>query len=267
MQRAGKLNSSGAPAPFFGRNFVGTAGWAIPSDQKSLFSSEGSHLERYAASLTGVEINSSFYREHLAKTYARWASTVPAHFRFSVKLSRTFTHEYRLYPRRELLRESLLAIGELEEKFGALLVQLPPSLVFDPIKTEDFLGALGEHLPVPQVWEPRHPSWRSPEALSLLEKYGAVKVQADPEPCPTPLLSTDSKLRYYRLHGKPEMYKSRYHQGFLASLSEAISAAKSAQVWCIFDNTTYGFALENALELRGLLQELAAPKDGLRTVS
>jgi aspartate/methionine/tyrosine aminotransferase len=43
-----------------------------------------------------VEINSSFYRPHRPSTYERWAASVPASFRFSVKVPRSITHERRL---------------------------------------------------------------------------------------------------------------------------------------------------------------------------
>jgi hypothetical protein len=57
--------------------WVGCAGWALSSKVADLFLTEGSHLERYAQVFSCVEINSSFYRPHQARTYARWADSVP----------------------------------------------------------------------------------------------------------------------------------------------------------------------------------------------
>jgi uncharacterized protein YecE (DUF72 family) len=76
--------------------FIGTAGWSIPAIHAHAFPGSGTHLERYGAVLNAVEINSSFYRPHRQKTYARWAASVPEDFRFSVKLPRTITHHQRL---------------------------------------------------------------------------------------------------------------------------------------------------------------------------
>jgi uncharacterized protein YecE (DUF72 family) len=56
---------------------VGCAGWSIPKRYAPWFPSSGTHLERYATRLPAVEINSSFYRFHQPKTYARWAASVP----------------------------------------------------------------------------------------------------------------------------------------------------------------------------------------------
>ncbi len=60
------------------------------------FPVHGSHLERYAAALNAVEINSSFYRPHRLATYERWAASVPEEFQFAVKIPKAITHEQRL---------------------------------------------------------------------------------------------------------------------------------------------------------------------------
>lgn len=233
---------------------IGTAGWTIPIDSRADFPATGSHLERYAQGLSAVEINSSFYRHHMASTYKRWAASVPSHFRFAVKLSKAFTHEAKLLPSGDAVRASFDAIRELGDKWGILLVQLPPSLVFDKGRVENFLGFLKEACPAPIVWEPRHASWTHKEALDLLQSFGVGKVIADPEPCPAPLLPTDDHFRYYRLHGSPEIYKSRYRGPYLERLAKAFETAPAGKIWCIFDNTTYGWATANALELQGLLR-------------
>jgi hypothetical protein len=48
---------------------IGTAAWSIPKDHAIPFPTAGSHLQRYAAILNAVEINSSFYRPHRTATY------------------------------------------------------------------------------------------------------------------------------------------------------------------------------------------------------
>ncbi|SRR5581483_207180 len=75
---------------------IGVAGWSLPRAVLDEFPREGSHLARYAARLNCAEINSSFYRPHQPATYARWAASVPANFRFAVKLPRAITHDARL---------------------------------------------------------------------------------------------------------------------------------------------------------------------------
>ena len=61
-----------------------------------------------------VEINSSFYRPHQAATYARWAASVPAGFRFAVKLPRVISHERRLRDTMQplaLFLDGVMALG------------------------------------------------------------------------------------------------------------------------------------------------------------
>jgi len=64
---------------------IGCSGWNIRRQWGAHFSLEGSHLQRYAQTFNCCEINSSFYRAHKKKTWERWAQSVPAEFRFSVK--------------------------------------------------------------------------------------------------------------------------------------------------------------------------------------
>src|SRR3954465_6896167 len=106
---------------------VGTAGWSIPTAAADRFPAEGSSLERYAAVFDAVEINSSFHRPHRRATYERWAQSVPADFRFSVKLPRTITHDAALAGCEALLNRFADEVSGLGDKLGALLVQLPPT--------------------------------------------------------------------------------------------------------------------------------------------
>ena len=72
---------------------IGCAGWSIASAHAADFPREGSHLERYAQVFDAVEIDSSFYRPHQRKTYARWAVSTPRDFRFAVKMPKIISHQ------------------------------------------------------------------------------------------------------------------------------------------------------------------------------
>jgi uncharacterized protein YecE (DUF72 family) len=59
-------------------------------------------------------------------------------------------------------------------------------------------------------------------------------------------------LVYYRLHGSPKIYYSAYTDEYLESLGKTLTqAARSAEVWCIFDNTAAFAATVNALDVLG----------------
>jgi len=137
------------------RILIGTAGWNIRRDSAQHFAESGTHLARYAARFQAVEINSSFYRPHRTSTYARWADSVPSEFRFSVKLPKQMTHELRLNVSAELMEKFLAEVAGLGEKLGCVLVQLPPSLDFDPSIVASFLTSLRNRTQVAVVCEPR----------------------------------------------------------------------------------------------------------------
>ncbi len=249
------------------KSFIGTAAWSIPREANEHFlrqgsneeSNQGSHLERYSRLLSCVEINSSFYREHKAETYARWRDTVPESFKFSVKLSSEFTHVRRLVNPGAELASSLRAILNLGPKLGVILVQLPGKLEFSSGVARSFFSELREVIAGPIALEPRNCTWTSDDALQTLGDFKISKVLADPEPCPLKLakrLPLETNLRYFRLHGTPLRYKSIYEGERLARIAAAITKGldKSFETWCIFDNTTFGFATLNALGLKKLIE-------------
>ena len=231
---------------------IGTAGWSIPRAAATRFGASGTHLERYARQLDCTEINSSFYRPHAATTYAKWRDSTPAGFRFAVKVPRTITHELTLEDAREPFLAFLTQTDGLAEKRGPLLVQLPPSLAYDASVATGFIKMVRTAYGGPLVWEPRHPTWFSARVASLLRRYRISRVAADPPPVPAAMSPAGSPgVAYFRLHGSPHTYWSRYDQRALAALAATVDAlADAAEVWCVFDNTASGAAVENACELR-----------------
>jgi uncharacterized protein YecE (DUF72 family) len=230
---------------------VAIAGWSIRTEQKDLFAADGSHLERYASRFSAVEINSSFYRPHKRETYERWAASVPAAFRFSVKMPKLLTHERCLEDTGDALKRFLREIGGLGDKLGCLLVQLPPGLAYDPRIVESFFSALRARYRGPAVCEPRHPTWFTGAAEARLDAHGVGRVAADPS-CGDggDAPSASPRVAYFRLHGSPVMYHSSYSHEYLSLLSMRIRAlGERAPVWCVFDNTARGAATVNALDL------------------
>jgi uncharacterized protein YecE (DUF72 family) len=229
--------------------FIGCAGWNLPRASAAAFPSEGSHLQRYAARFTCVEINSSFYRPHRQTTYARWAASVPPAFRFAVKMPREITHERRLYDVAAPMNAFLEQVTGLGEKLGCLLVQLPPSQEFERPVAQKFFESLREATSIPVACEPRHATWFTPSAKKLLARGSISRVAADPVLAPGADQPDDwSPLAYYRLHGSPRTYYSAYSTDYLASLARRLLRERRP-AWCIFDNTALGAATENGLEL------------------
>ncbi len=239
-----------------GRLLTGCAGWTITREEKDAFPPDGSHLERYAAVFDAVEINSSFYRPHQAQTYARWAASVPAHFRFSVKLPRTITHDAKLVGIDAALRQFAAEAGALGERLGCVLVQLPPKLDFDAGVASEFFSRLQDSFGCMLACEARHPGWFGSAATDLLQERGVTRVIADPPKGQDgPHVPTTATL-YARLHGAPRIYYSSYASDYLARLAAdmQVHAGAGRSVWMIFDNTASGAALSNALAVQGHLR-------------
>lgn len=239
---------------------VGTAGWSLPAAVHDRFPRDGTHLARYAQVFDATEINSSFHRSHRPSTYARWAASVPADFRFAVKVPKAITHVNRLEAVGALLDAFIAESAPLGPRLGCLLVQLPPKLALDATVASRFFGALRARYEGDVAVEPRHASWFAPAAADLFAAHRLARVAADPAPVPQAAQPGGwSGLAYWRLHGSPHTYRSSYCDAELAALAERLCVAqrRGVRVWCIFDNTTLGAAAANALALRRWLDAAA----------
>lgn len=238
--------------------FIGTANWGIPSRLKDKFPQTETlnQLQKYAQVFHAVEIGTSFYKDHKAETYHRWADSVPDHFGFSVKLSRVFTHERRLgdVTGLDTCCKNIAALGN---KWKVLLIQLPSNLIFQKQEVEIFFKHLRQIYAGSVVLEPKHLSWVDEPARELLHIYNIDKVFADPEPCPLPQSKHfyEQKKFYLRLEGFSDSYKGNYTLMEIEQIAQKLMENPHAESWCVFDNMSDGYATENALQLLNLLNE------------
>jgi len=241
--------------------FIGCAGWSIASAHAGAFPGGGSHLERYARVFNAVEINSSFYRPHQPRTYARWAESVPAGFRFAVKMPKAISHTKRLRDCGAEVQAFLDQASCLGAKLGILLLQLPPGLAFDPGIVLPFLDDLRRRHHGVIACEPRHVSWFRANVDAALRERGITRVVADPARVPRAAAPAgDRKAEYLRLHGSPRMYYDAYSDETLARLAHRLArpGKRTRERWCIFDNTAEGHAIDDALKLRALVADCSA---------
>jgi uncharacterized protein YecE (DUF72 family) len=234
---------------------IGTAGWSVPRDVAAEFAGEGSALERYASRFDVAEINSSFHRRHRISTWERWRDSVPAHFRFSVKLPKTVTHHAKLADCGALLDDFMAQASLLGEKLAVLLVQLPPKLELDVAVAATFFTELKNRSSAAVACEPRNASWFTADAEALLDELRVARVAADPA-------ISDAAARpggwpglaYWRLHGSPVVYRSSYLDRIDAYAAALMDGAVSAEErWCIFDNTASSAGAGDALALASAL--------------
>lgn len=240
---------------------IGCAGWALRPQHACHFSDAGTHLQRYARTFNAVEINSCFYRPHRRSTYERWAASVPDDFRFAVKLPKEITHVRRFDDVEAILDRFIEETSGLGAKLGPILIQLPPKFEFDADLSRRFISELRSRFSGDVVWEPRHATWFSGEVEKLFSEQRVSRVAADPARVPEAALPGGSReLVYFRLHGSPRIYYSKYSDEFIGETARQIRAAQNAgsNAWCIFDNTALGAATEDALALISALSNQSA---------
>ncbi len=224
------------------------------------------HLSYYAAHFSCVEINSSFYRPHQRATYERWRDETPARFRFSVKMPRSITHESRLQDCAADVGRFYEDIAALQPKLAAVLVQLPPRLEFCRRTVQAFFKSLPHLHGAKVVCEPRHPSWFTSEAESARREAGVSRVAADPARCPDAEASGGAaRFAYFRWHGAPRMYYSKYSKAQLAIFLARVRKNKASNIWCVFDNTARHAAWNDALQFMVMLRSGADNEVSLYT--
>jgi uncharacterized protein YecE (DUF72 family) len=235
---------------------VGTAGWSIPRSCANEFPADGSSLERYATRFRIAEINSSFHRRHRPSTWERWRDSVPADFRFSVKVPKAVTHTRKLDDCSSLVDEFASDVSELRDKLAVLLVQLPPKFQFDNQTASCFFQRLGDRTTATIACEPRHPSWFTQAANKLLQDLDVARVAADPAICHAAAVPGEwTRLAYWRLHGSPVTYRSSYLDHIPSLATQLMEEAKEREVWCIFDNTASSAGAVDALALQNAIKE------------
>jgi uncharacterized protein YecE (DUF72 family) len=237
--------------------YVGTTGWSFPRSMSYCILGTGSNLSRYSRVFDAVEVRSSFRPQPSAETFAAWADAVADNFRFSVAVPEAILHSAWDDEAHTALAMFLSALAGLGEKLGVLLLQFPRSPGFDRQRAGAFMEALRSlHLGA-VACDPRHPSWFSHEARTLLAEHDVAMVATDPphRDCPVEKLTASGAIGYMRLRGGPRPASWTCSPERLSSLSAELSAlSRQVPVWCIFDSIANGAAIANALDLLSRLR-------------
>jgi uncharacterized protein YecE (DUF72 family) len=234
---------------------IGTSGWHYAHWRGLFYPHElatRDWLSYYGRHFDSVEINGSFCRLPKHETFAAWRDGTPKDFVFAVKASRLITHMKKLKEAGPALESFLAAAGELKEKFGPLLFQLPPHWRCNPERLAGFLDILPKGLQ--SAFEFRDPSWHCEEIYALLKQHGAGICIYDLAGFQSPRVVT-TDFTYIRLHGPGEAYSGRYTGKALAGWADWLrtrTGLRAAYVY--FDNDQSAHAVTNAQELKALLQ-------------
>ncbi len=218
-----------------GSTFVGVGGWAyFPSKQ-------GNKLALCARLFDYAEVNSTFYKLPPEKLAAKWRSTVPEEFQFSVRANRKLTHINHLEPTRENFSEyeRNLSICRALRAF-ILHFQFPPS--FDVTREvveswRGFFSSLKREREMSFAIEVRNrKASESPLLKSFLNDYDIVP-SSDPTRSEIGV-SRDSKIQYSRVFGLGEHTKWSFSTRELEELIQKVSKTPAARKYMTFHNIT-----------------------------
>jgi uncharacterized protein YecE (DUF72 family) len=250
-----------------GRIYIGTSNITLPGN-KQTFPPEWrdrSRLSYYASLFNTVEINSSFYKIPLARTFARWTSEVPEHFRFTVKLFKGITHCKNLAYDAESIRVFLDAANELGVKKGCLLVQFPKSIstdyydqvrsVISSVREADPHSAWRLAVEFREAGWVNRDSWYGKATQAMLDEFSASMVVQDIPASRNDSPNTGAPFVYMRMHGIKGDYRGSYPTEELAGRAMVVRewTARGQDVFINFNNTI-GTAFDDARALAGMLQ-------------
>ncbi|KUJ55430.1 DUF72 domain-containing protein [Chryseobacterium aquaticum] len=224
-----------------GKIYIGCSGFYNNDWKGSLYPEDAKSkdfLTLYSQQFNSVEINSTFYRKPLAKTLIKWFDETPDDFKFFIKIPKTISHEKRMENCKEEIAEFCHHIKtHLKEKLAGFLYQFPPSFK----NSEENLNRILENIEVDylNVIEFRHESWWSENIYKKLKDKNIIFSGVSfPGNLPENVIINSQDILYYRLHGKPVLYKSEYSEDFLNNLAEKIKNSDKKSF--IFFNNTWG---------------------------
>ena len=237
---------------------IGTSGWSY-NEWTGVFypDSKTNKLSFYSKTYMTAEVDSSFYAFPSKGLVLGWARYTPENFVFSVKLPQLLTHEKRLDASRGVEADLVRFLGLLRPliaagKLGPVLIQLPPSYIFqsDFEKLKGFLEMSPED--VRFAVEFRHPSWLREETWSLLRGKNVANVIVD-EPLLPPDTVVTADFAFIRWHGRGSRpwYNYRYSDRELDAWTPKVKEVMSRveRTYGYFNNHFKGFAVENSLKM------------------
>ena len=238
------------------RYFIGTSGWHYDDWRGRFYPGKwpkSRWLEFYTRYFPTVELNNTFYRLPSEKAVANWYNISPPGFIFSIKVSSFITHIKKIQNTSEALSNFMSRTSFLNEKRGPLLYQLPPGMHRDDEVLTGFLKNLPDGYK--HVVEFRHKSWLTDSVFELLRKYNAGLCVFDMPDLSCPLMAT-ADFAYIRFHGRDSLYSSCYTDNELADWANRIAglSVNLESVYIYFNNDVAGYALKNAVTIRGYLE-------------
>jgi len=195
-----------------------------------------------------LELNTTFYRFPRLSSLEPWYNRSPHNFRFSVKAPRGITHYRQFNSAERLLNDFYSIIREgLKEKLACVLFQLPERVTYKEEKLKQIIESVDPDFN--NVIEFRNETWWTQHVYDKLANNNITFCAMSHPSLPSEVIQ-NTDILYFRFHGVPELYKSKYSLAELEKISDEIErnpATKEAFIY--FNNDIDGSAITNALEL------------------
>jgi uncharacterized protein YecE (DUF72 family) len=213
-------------------------------------------FEFYSTHFFSLELNVTFYRFPKLDFLQSWYARSPEHFVFTVKAPRLITHFKRLNEAQEALGNFYTTVQEgLREKLGCVLFQFPSSFKYEEHRLERIVNLVDSNFK--NVIEFRHSSWWNQKVFEAFRANNIIFSGLSHPALPEQVVQTCDVV-YYRFHGVPHLYTSKYKTGILEHVAQEIQnmhGVKEAYIY--FNNTSEGAAILNGKEFQELCEAVS----------
>jgi len=206
----------------------------------------------YCEHFSTIELNVTFYRFPRLEFLQTWYHKSPAHFRFAVKAPRAITHFKKFKDATSFVTSFYDTINNgLQEKLGPVLFQLPPGYACNEERLDRIISNLNPIFK--NVVEFRDASWWNNDVYEKLARHRICFCGMSHPKLPDDVIQ-NTDVVYYRFHGVPNLYRSRYAIEFLRNAVNTITGnPNTKQAWCYFNNDYDAIGVFNAEEMAGLI--------------
>jgi uncharacterized protein YecE (DUF72 family) len=230
--------------------------WVGPFYPKETRSED--YLSLYSRIFDCVEVDSTFYRAPSAGMVQHWYNSTPPNFILAPKIPKRITHDQHLEDTESYMEHFIRTVGQLKEKLGPFIVQLPPSF-----KNPKHLKALTDFIENLETGyryaiEFRHESWFNSDIERLLATHSICQVWSINQYLTTPAART-SEFVYLRFVGdrainqfsKLQKDQTQTMKTWSKALQEVGDSVKERFVF--FNNHFAGFGPGSVNEFRRLM--------------
>ncbi len=195
-----------------------------------------------------LELNVTFYRFPQLAFLETWYNKSPEIFSFSVKAPRAITHYKQFNNAEQLTADFYGTIQEgLKDKLGCVLFQMPPKMAYKEEKLEQIITTLDPSFN--NVVEFRNETWWNAEVYSKLARHNITFCGMSHPSLPDDAVQ-NTRTVYYRFHGVPHLYRSKYTIEALQKVADEIEKKPgSKEAFIYFNNDIDGSAILNAKEI------------------